>query len=118
MKVLTSSLVVWLRATRKVWKPVKPTTDQRVKKQIRTSRTVSSSVKEHKHPDGGYLTTSADPTFTHIRSREVGGHTIEVSIPQCSPGNGVARTGLGGALGNCCVKILEECNPIKNRIIC
>lgn len=39
---LTSSLVVWFRATKKVWNPVNPTTDQRVKKQISTSRTVSS----------------------------------------------------------------------------
>ncbi|KAG8144509.1 hypothetical protein E2320_013009 [Naja naja] len=40
LEVLTSSFVVWFKATRNVWNPVRPTTDQRVKKQIKTSRTM------------------------------------------------------------------------------
>lgn len=43
---LTSSLVVWLREIRYVWKPVSPTTDQSVKKHTSTSTTVERTVKE------------------------------------------------------------------------
>lgn len=44
---LTSSLVVWLREIRYVWKPVSPTTDHSVKKHTNTSTTVDKTVKEN-----------------------------------------------------------------------